>query len=115
EGGVLHARCCTITSCHSHGREAMLLHLRRGLYGRRILAIMHQESHGGVYVRIASMKSILVAYLLWLLGGPFFGLHKFYLGRPFMGLWFIFTFAGFFLGWFADFFPLPPLVQLANF
>ena len=75
----------------------MLLHLRRGLYGRQILAIMHEASHFGVYVRIASMKSILVAYLLWLLGGPFFGLHKFYLRRPFMGRLYCSTCGGFFV------------------
>jgi len=34
-----------VTSCHSHGHEAMLLHVRRGLYDRWILAIMHQESY----------------------------------------------------------------------
>jgi hypothetical protein len=61
------------------------------------------------------MKSILVAYLLWLLGGPFFGLHKFYLGRPFMGLLYFCTCGGFFLGWIADFFTLPRQVQVANF
>jgi len=61
------------------------------------------------------MKSILVAYLLWLLGGPFFGLHKFYLGRPFMGLLYIFTWSGLFLGWIVDFFTLPHQVQMANF
>ena len=61
------------------------------------------------------MKSILVAYLLWLLGGPFFGLHKFYLGRPFMGLLYMCTCGGFFLGWIADFFTLPHQVQMANF
>jgi len=61
------------------------------------------------------MKSMLVAYLLWLLGGPFLGLHKFYLGRPFMGLLYICTCGGFFLGWIADFFTLPHQVQMANF
>jgi hypothetical protein len=61
------------------------------------------------------MKSILVAYLLWLLGGPFFGLHKFYLGRPFIGLLYLFTCGGFFLGWIVDFFTLPHQVQMANF
>lgn len=60
------------------------------------------------------MKSILVAYLLWLLGGPFFGLHKFYLGRPFMGLLYFFTCGGFFVGWIVDFFTLPRQVQMAN-
>lgn len=59
------------------------------------------------------MKSILVAYLLWLLGG-FLGLHKFYLGRPFMGLFYFFTFGGFMMGWMYDFFTLPHQVQTAN-
>ena len=61
------------------------------------------------------MKSILVAYLLWLLGGPFLGLHKFYLGRPFMCLLYLFTCGGFFIGWIVDFFTLPHQVQMANF
>ena len=60
------------------------------------------------------MKSILVAYLLWFLGGPF-GLYKFYLGRPFMGLLYVFTCGGFFIGWISDFFTLPQQVQMANF
>ncbi len=61
------------------------------------------------------MKSILVAYLLWLFGGPFLGLHKFYLGRPCMGLLYLCTCGGFFLGWITDFFTLPHQVQMANF
>lgn len=59
------------------------------------------------------MKSILVSYLLWFLGGPL-GLYKFYLGRPFMGLFYIFTGGGFFIGWLSDFFTLPRQVQWAN-
>lgn len=59
------------------------------------------------------MKSILLAYILWLFGG-FFGLHKFYLGRPFMGLFYFFTCGGFVLGWLIDFFTLPRQVQMAN-
>ncbi|MGE3542198.1 MAG: TM2 domain-containing protein [Candidatus Tectimicrobiota bacterium] len=59
------------------------------------------------------MKSILLAYLLWMVGG-FFGLHKFYLGRPFMGLFYFFTGGGFVLGWLYDFFTLPRQVQTAN-
>src|SRR5262245_18770354 len=61
------------------------------------------------------MKSILVTYLLWLLGNPFLGLHKFYLRRPFMELFYLCTFNGFFVGWIADFFTLPHQVQMANF
>jgi len=59
------------------------------------------------------MKSVLLTYLLWLLGG-FFGLHKLYLGRPFAGLFYFFTFGGFFIGWAVDFFTLPRQVQIAN-
>jgi hypothetical protein len=61
-----------------------------------------------------SEKSLLLTYALWLFGG-FFGLHKFYLGRPLMGLVYIFTFGGGFgLGWLSDFFTLPRQVQVAN-
>ena len=59
------------------------------------------------------MKSLLLAYLLWLFGG-FFGLHKFYLGRPFMGLLYFFTWGLLGIGWVIDFFTLPRQVQLAN-
>ena len=59
------------------------------------------------------MKSLLLTYLLWLFGG-LFGLHKFYLGRPFVGLFYFFTGGGFFLGWAIDFFTLPRQVQIAN-
>ena len=60
------------------------------------------------------MKSVLLAYLLWFLGGPL-GLYKFYLGRPFMGLLYVFTCGGFLIGWIGDFFTLPRQVQVANF
>ena len=60
------------------------------------------------------MKSVLLAYLLWFLGGPL-GLYKFYLERPFMGLLYVCTCGGFFIGWIYDFFTLPRQVQVANF
>jgi hypothetical protein len=61
-----------------------------------------------------SEKSLLLAYALWLIGG-IFGLHKFYLGRPLMGLVYFFTFGGGFgIGWLLDFFTLPRQVQVAN-
>lgn len=60
------------------------------------------------------MKSVLVAYLLWCLGGPF-GLYKFYLRRPFMGLLYVCTIGGLLIGWITDFFTLPKQVQIANF
>jgi len=59
------------------------------------------------------MKSVLLSYVLWLLGG-LIGLHKFYLGRPFVGLFYFFTGGGFLIGWIIDFFTLPRQVQIAN-
>ncbi len=60
------------------------------------------------------MKSVLLAYLLWFLGGPL-GLYKFYLGRPFMGLLYVCTLGGLLIGWIGDFFTLTRQVQVANF
>lgn len=59
------------------------------------------------------MKSILLSYVLWFFGG-LFGLHKFYLGRPFVGLLYFFTGGLFTLGWIVDFFTLPRQVRIAN-
>lgn len=59
------------------------------------------------------MKSLLLAYLLWFVGGPF-GLHKFYLERPGMGLVYFFTFGLFMIGWIVDLFTLPYQVRVAN-
>jgi hypothetical protein len=59
------------------------------------------------------MKSLLLAYFLWLVGG-FLGLHKFYLGRPMVGVLYLFTGGLFFVGWAVDFFTLPRQVQVAN-
>jgi TM2 domain-containing membrane protein YozV len=52
------------------------------------------------------MQSLLLTYVLWLFGG-LFGLHKFYLGRPFIGLLYFFTGGLFLVGWIVDFFTLP--------
>lgn len=59
------------------------------------------------------MKSLLLSYTLWLFGGPL-GLHKFYLGRPFVGLLYFFTGGLFMIGWIVDFFTLPRQVRVAN-
>ncbi len=59
------------------------------------------------------MKSLLLSYLLWLVGG-LLGLHKFYLGRPFMGLLYFFTGGLFLIGWIVDFFTLPRQVRVTN-
>jgi TM2 domain/IclR helix-turn-helix domain len=59
------------------------------------------------------MKSLLLTYFLWLVGG-FFGLHKFYLGRPLIGLLYFFTGGLFIVGWLVDFFTIPRQVRIAN-
>jgi hypothetical protein len=59
------------------------------------------------------MKSLLLTYLLWSVGG-LFGVHKFYLGRPFIGLLYFFTGGLFLGGWIVDFFTLPRQVRIAN-
>jgi hypothetical protein len=59
------------------------------------------------------MKSLLFTYLLWLIGG-LLGVHKFYLGRPVVGLIYLFTGGLFFIGWIIDFFTLPRQVRIAN-
>lgn len=59
------------------------------------------------------MKSLLLSYVLWLFGGPL-GLHKFYLGRPLVGLLYFFTGGLFMIGWIVDFFTLPRQVRVAN-
>ena len=59
------------------------------------------------------MKSLLLTYLLWLVGG-LLGLHKFYLGRPGVGLLYFFTGGLFFIGWAVDFFTIPRQVRVAN-
>lgn len=59
------------------------------------------------------MKSLLVTYLLWLVGG-LLGLHKFYLGRPLISLLYFFTGGLFLVGWIVDFFTLPRQVRIAN-
>jgi len=59
------------------------------------------------------MKSLLLTYVLWLIGG-FFGLHKFYLGSPLMGILYFCTGGVFVLGWLIDFFTLPRQVRIAN-
>lgn len=57
-------------------------------------------------------KSLLNAYVLWLLGG-IYGLHHFYLERDFQAfVWW--TTLGGFGGWIADVFNMPRYVRDAN-
>lgn len=58
-------------------------------------------------------KEISIAYLLWFFLG-IFGVHKFYLNRPGMGVVYILTFGFLGLGWLYDLFTLPQQVNDAN-
>lgn len=59
------------------------------------------------------LKTSGAAYLWWLfLGG--FGAHKFYLGRPGMGVLYLLTFGLLWVGLIWDLFTLPGQVQRAN-
>src|SRR5690348_16580567 len=59
------------------------------------------------------MKSTGTAYVWWLFLGAF-GAHKFYLGRPGMGVLYLCTFGLFWLGLLWDLFTLPSQVRAAN-
>ena len=59
------------------------------------------------------MKSTVVAYLLWFfLGG--LGIHRFYLGRPISGIFYLLTVGGFAIGWIIDLFLIPGMVRQEN-
>lgn len=61
------------------------------------------------------MKSKWVAYLLWFVGGfGWFGLHNFYLGRPWRGVIWIFTQGLFWMGSIYDLFTIHITVDKIN-
>ncbi len=61
------------------------------------------------------MKSILVAYLLWFVGGlGILGLHRFYTGNVVSGLIWFFTGGCFGIGALVDLFLIPGLVISSN-
>lgn len=62
---------------------------------------------------VIPLKSTGVAYLWWLFFGAF-GAHKFYLGRPGMGVFYLLALGGFLLGAFFDLFTLPGQARRAN-
>ena len=56
-----------------------------------------------------------IAYLCWCLCFVgFCGIHRFYLGRPWTGLLWLFTFGLFFVGQFIDLFLIPGMVDRLN-
>lgn len=58
-------------------------------------------------------RELSEAYLLWLLLGLFGG-HRFYIGDFTLGVIYLFTLGIFGIGWIADAFLLPILIQSAN-
>lgn len=60
----------------------------------------------------SSTHSLLVGYLVWLLG--FTGAHRFYYGKPITGTIWFFTGGLFLIGWFVDLFLMPSLARGAS-
>ncbi len=56
--------------------------------------------------------SLLVGYLLWILG--FLGAHRFYYGRQLSGTLYFFTLGLLFIGWIIDLFLIPSLNEKAD-
>jgi len=68
-------------------------------------------SHNGRGWLLESHK-LWLGYTLWLLG--FFGIHRFYFGRPFSGAIWLFTLGLFGIGWLIDIFLIPDLKRAAE-
>lgn len=64
-------------------------------------------------VVVRAEKSVGVTYLLWLLLG-ILGAHKFYLGRPGMGVLYLLTAGLLGVGLLVDLFTIPSQVRTAN-
>ena len=56
--------------------------------------------------------SLLVGYLLWILG--FLGAHRFYYGKQLSGTIYFFTLGLLFIGWFVDLFLIPGMNEKAD-
>ena len=58
-------------------------------------------------------RSVAVAYLLWFFLG-LFGVHRFYLGKTVTGIIWFCTGGLFVIGWLADLFLIPGMVETYN-
>lgn len=68
---------------------------------------------GGANEKRGAGKSVVIAYICWLLGG-IFGLHLFYLRRDAHGFLTWSTAGGYGLGWLADITKIPRYVREVN-
>lgn len=59
-----------------------------------------------------STHSVLVGYLLWILG--FLGAHRFYYGKQISGTIYFFTLGLLFIGWIVDLFLIPGMNRNAD-
>ena len=59
--------------------------------------------------RVSKAALLLMTFFLGGIGG-----HKFYLGKPGMGILYLFTFGLFTIGWIVDLFTLPNQVRRVN-
>ena len=60
----------------------------------------------------STTHSLLVGYLLWILG--FLGAHRFYYGRQISGTIYFFTLGLLFIGWIIDLFLIPKMNDEAD-
>lgn len=60
----------------------------------------------------STTHSILVGYLLWILG--FLGAHRFYYGKQISGTIYFFTLGLLFIGWIIDLFLIPSMNRTAD-
>lgn len=60
----------------------------------------------------STTHSVLVGYLLWILG--FLGAHRFYYGRQISGTIYFFTLGLLFIGWIVDLFLIPRMNDEAD-
>lgn len=76
------------------------------------MSMNYQNDVFGQQRPVETNHSLLVGYVLWLLG--FFGAHRFYYGRPISGLIYFLTFGLFFIGWLLDLIFMPALASTAR-
>jgi TM2 domain-containing membrane protein YozV len=61
---------------------------------------------------MAGTHSKAIGYILWLVG--FFGVHRFYFGKPVTGTIWFFTLGVLFIGWIIDLFLIPGMDREAD-